>query len=363
MIRGSLIALAVALGLLGGSCTNATSDEPVRPTPVLDELPYPTLSEYGFFTGPIMGLAPAPGVIPYTVASPLWSDQSEKGRFILLPEGERIAFTDGEDWGFPVGTIIIKTFFFDLDRRAGADANSRIIETRLLIQRDDGWSAHTYVWNEEQTEAELRIAGGRLTLEYVDEAGATQSQLYQVPNDNECGSCHERSDEMHLLGLVTEQLNRTVERDGVSVNQIEWLASLGIFQNPPSDIAALDAMVPPFGDAPLAQRARDYLHVNCAHCHRPGGGGGRSGLSLLRTEDEPHRFGVCKGPVAAGQGSGGLHHDIVPAQPDESIMVYRMESTDPEVKMPELPNRVPHAEGIALVREWIAEMEPRVCGE
>jgi len=72
---------------------------------------------------------------------------------------------------------------------------------------------------------------------------------------------------------------------------------------------------------------------------------------------------VCKGSVAAGQGAGGRSYDVQPGEPDESIIVYRMESTDPEVKMPELPNRLPHAAGVALVREWIASMPPRACRE
>ena len=42
--------------------------------------------------------------------------------------------------------------------------------------------------------------------------------------------------------------------------------------------------------------------------------------------------------------------------PDASIFICRLTSTDPEVRMPPLVSRVPHDEGIALIREWIAGM-------
>ena len=66
------------------------------------------------------------------------------------------------------------------------------------------------------------------------------------------------------------------------------------------------------------------------------------------------RLGLCKPPVAAGQGTGDFTFDIVPGHPEKSILTYRMESTDPGAMMPELGRAVPHVEGIALVTKWIA---------
>jgi hypothetical protein len=77
----------------------------------------------------------------------------------------------------------------------------------------------------------------------------------------------------------------------------------------------------------VEERARAYLDINCGHCHNPTGLARTSGLYLNIEEMEPARYGVCKPPVAAGQGSGGLDVDIEPGQPDASILVYRMEST------------------------------------
>jgi hypothetical protein len=61
-------------------------------------------------------------------------------------------------------------------------------------------------------------------------------------------------------------------------------------------------------------------------------------------------------PAAAGQGTGGFPHDIVPGKPEESIVIFRMNSLDPEIKMPELPNRVIDKAGVQLISDWIAAM-------
>jgi hypothetical protein len=64
-------------------------------------------------------------------------------------------------------------------------------------------------------------------------------------------------------------------------------------------------------------------------------------------------YGICKTPVAAGAGSGGLQYDIVPGNAAESIFDYRMDSNQPDVRMPEIGRTLIHTEGVALVREWI----------
>lgn len=349
-------ALAAALALAG--CGN--DDVPAaRGRAKAGAIPYDTLSEYGFFQGDMALHDPVPGVVPYDVAAALWADHAGKKRFIVLPEGETAAWDPGEEWALPRGSIIIKAFDFPRDRR-DPGAGARVIETRLLILEDEGWTSHTYVWDDAQTEARRVIAGKDLTVSYIDEQGAAVDQRYLVPNTNQCKGCHERDDTSRLLGLTTPQVNRKVVRDGQEVEQLDWLAAQGVFASaPPSATAA--RFEDPFGDGPLDARARAYLAANCSHCHRPGGGGGDSGLVLLESERTPAKNGVCKSPAAAGSGTGGRTHDIVPGSPDQSIIIFRMSSTDPEIKMPELPNLLPDARGITLISEWITAMEPKGC--
>lgn len=354
------VALMLALGLGAAACEERC-EGPGR-CQAGGELPLAKLSDYDFWTGPMVEQVPKEGVVPYTVAAPLWSDQAGKGRFIVLPEGGKIDFSADGDWGFPDGTILIKTFYFDHDRR-DPEAGSRIIETRLLVREAGAWRPFTYVWNDEQTEATLLRTGKRVNVEFTDVDGSAKTEEYIVPNDDQCSSCHERDDEEHSLGLITPQMNRMVERDGQQVSQIAWLAEQGMFAAQPADQATLAAFPDPFGDADLDLRARAYLHGNCAHCHQPGGGAGKSGLVFLADETDLAKVGVCKVPAAAGPGTGGHPHDIVPGKPDESIIIFRMNSLDPEIKMPELPNRVIDEQGLRLIRDWISAMPVEPCGE
>src|SRR5690606_25924947 len=108
--------------------------------PVDGPWPLPKLSDYDFFTAPMVEMTPKDGVVPYTVAAPLWSDAAGKGRYIVLPEGGKVEFDAGELWDFPDGTVIIKTFWFDHDRRDLA-AGYRMIETRLLYREAGRWKA------------------------------------------------------------------------------------------------------------------------------------------------------------------------------------------------------------------------------
>ena len=145
------------------------------------------------------------------------------------------------------------------------------------------------------------------------------------------------------------------------MEQLSWLAEQGVFGTATPSPSDLERFADPFGDEPVDKRARSYLAANCSHCHRPGGGGGDSGLVLLAWEETLAKIGVCKQPAAAGAGTGGFSHDIVPGHPDESIMLFRMRSTDPEIKMPELPNLLPDTRGAEVVSAWIAAMEPAGC--
>ena len=354
-LRDTFAAALVAFVGLTAGCDD--KEEPFVRN--LDGVPFELLSEYRFFEGPLAELAPAPGVFEYTVAAPLFSDNAGKGRYILLPEGETMTVTEQDEWELPVGSIVIKTFFFDTDRRDGPkDDDTRIVETRLLEVAEDGLHSHIYVWNEDQTDADYIRAGDELMLPYTDAAGGQQVQSYILPDENACGTCHERDDVLLVLGITTAQLNRSV--DGGSDNQLQWLAEQGLIDSTP-DPGSLPSFADPAGSADLDARARAYLHGNCGHCHRPGGGGGSSGLKFTAWVDDPAEFGVCKVPAAAGPGAGGNAYDIVPGKPEESIVVFRMASTDPEIKMPELPSLLADEFGVDLISEWIAAMPEQDC--
>lgn len=322
--------------------------------------PAALLSDYGFFEGELAQLRPAEGVTPYEPVSPLWSDGALKSRFLVLPEGESIDVRDDEEWELPLGSVLIKHFAFARDARE-PEGERVHVETRLMTQTEEGWTGEVYLWDEDQAEAERFLPGALLTLDLLDEQGEAAPMHYVVPNTNHCRNCHEREDGMHLLGVIPAQLNTEVERDGELVSQLDWLAEQGLFSQPLPPAAELPALASPTGPAPLEDRARSYLHANCSHCHRPGANAWPSGLFFTYWEDDPIRYGVCKRPVATGAGSGGHSFDIVPGDPESSIVTFRMESTDPDIKMPELSNLQAHAEGVELVWDWIAQMPHQLC--
>ena len=301
--------------------------------------------------------APADGVLPYDVISVLYADEAEKLRFMSIPSGTTVRYDALDLWDYPDGTVFVKTFFFYLDASDPA-LGRRLLETRI-IRRDHGeWTGRTYLWNDAQTEARRHKVGKTLQVSWTDGTGTERMQAYRVPNDNECKTCHAKSHRFEPLGPRTRQLNRPYEYAAGAENQIEHLTRLGWLTGDASSATERFTLSNPYGSDQLEQRARAYLDANCSHCHRPGGEAGSTALDLRAEIEDAFSLGTCRTPVAAGPGSGQRRYDIVPGNPDASIMVFRMESIDPELKMPELPTLTSDAAGTALVREWIAAMPP-----
>ena len=312
-----------------------------------------TLAEWGLFDAPTADASPADGVVPYDVIAALFMDHAVKHRYIAVPDGEVIAYRDDGPWDMPVGTVIVKAFGYPLDAR-DPSLGERLVETRLLVREEGGWRAYVYVWNDAQSEAAHVRAGARVDVEWIDETGAARMLRYRVPNVNQCDGCHGGDGPVELLGVRTRQL----DRDG----QIELLQELALFDRAPTPPADRPRFEDPFGAGDVDARARAYLDANCAHCHREGGSGESTGLWLGAEISDERALGICRRPVAAGGGTGGLLYDVVPGDPDRSILVYRMESEDPEIKMPELPSQLADTDGATLIREWIAAMPPLDCG-
>lgn len=321
-----------------------------------DGKPFKLLSEYGFFADGARQV-PAPRVVPYDVVTPLFSDYTVKRRFVWTPEGTAAAYAPDGPFDFPPGSVLIKTFSSLHDLRDPAKGET-LIETRLLLNGPEGWIGWSYVWNAEQTEAALKLAGGRTPLTWIHTDGSERTINYIIPNINQCKGCHIRGETMAPIGPKASNLNRSFAYPGGEANQLVHWAEIGLLTGAP-DPGAAPRM--PVWDDPstgtLDARARAYLDVNCAHCHSPGGPGNTSGLDLRYEQPNPYDWGVLRAPVAAGRGAGDRDYDIVPGHPEASILVHRMESVEPGVMMPELPRLTVHDEGVALIREWIAAMK------
>lgn len=312
--------------------------------------PFPTkLSEWRLF---LAGLKPNQGVVPYDLNTPLFSDYANKYRTIWMPPGTAATYKNDEVFDFPVGTIITKTFAFPV-----ADGKEKLIETRLLVRANDGWKALPYVWNEAQTEATLELAANPVPVSFTDARGKKYDFNYGIPNANECTHCHENNKVVTPIGPKARNLNRDYNYADGAANQLTYLTKIGYLQGAPAPDQA--PKVPVWDDpstGSLDARARAYLDNNCAHCHREGGVAGYTAFLLDYNETDSRKLGFCKLPNSAGF-TGNRPFDIVPGSPQESILLYRMESLRAKEMMPEIGRSLTHTEGIALMREWLASLK------
>ncbi|MEZ5937725.1 MAG: SO2930 family diheme c-type cytochrome [Hyphomonadaceae bacterium] len=355
MRRWTVVCAGLVAGLLG-ACSGPGSKGPDLSV-ILADAPAPNLSDYGFdLDHP--GEGDQARLVRYDLVNPLFSDHADKHRYVFVPEGETAVYKADGAFDFPVGSVLIKTFGFAPDMRTPAEGGYKV-ETRLLIRKETGWIAYPYIWNEDQSEATYAPVGGARTIDTITEDGEPISIAYEIPNKNQCKTCHQSNKVMTPIGPTAHSLNHVgpnaAEQAGVS--QIADWTARGLLTGAPADPADIPS-VPDYLDAsaPLEPRARAWLDINCAHCHSSGGGASNSGLFLRYTETNPTGWGVRKRPVAAGRGAGDNSFVIEPGHPEQSILVYRLESTEPGVVMPELGRTTVQPESLDLIRRWIASM-------
>lgn len=323
---------------------------------------HPTLDRY-CVVGLVDGEVAYPdGVEPYDLATPLFSDYAVKRRAVFVPRGESATYDPNDAFGFPVGSILVKTFGFPDDARK-AKPVMRWVETRLLVRAADGWHAYAYLWNEAQTSAKYAPGGRSLSVSWIDERGQARTHGYLQPAQTQCLQCHQSTGVLEPIGPKARNLNHDFAYATGAENQLAHWSRRGLLAGAPADPATaprLAAWNDPtsFG---VAERARAYLEVNCAHCHRATGAASTSGLFLEASEADPLRFGVCKEPLSAGGQMGSRTWDVVPGTPDASILLYRMTSNDPGIAMPQIGRDVVDDEGVALVRAWIEALPSAPC--
>src|SRR5690606_5777463 len=190
----------------------------------LANMPYDNLSDYNFFEGNIAQHNPVYGVVPYEPISSLFTDYAHKKRFIWMPENVSASYvSDTEVLNFPVGTILIKTFYYDNVLPANT---TRIIETRLMIKKETEWVFANYVWNTGQTEASLDLSGSFTFIEWTQD-GETLSTNYRIPSETECHTCHKKSEIPIPIGPKPQNLNKLFNYETGSQNQLQKLVDMG----------------------------------------------------------------------------------------------------------------------------------------
>jgi uncharacterized repeat protein (TIGR03806 family) len=351
------------------------------------------LSETGLFAD-VSGHQMAPGLIPYSVNAPLWSDGAEKDRWIALPEGGHIDLKDRWAWEFPNDTVIVKSFA--LERTSGRTESKAWIETRLLVRQEGEWVGYSYAWNDDQTDAELVEAAGRDVDWTLEQSSDPEPLRWHFPSRTECMVCHTRAAGF-LLGLSTVQMNRVHDYGaGVQRNQLEMLEALNVLKTSwepdarkslktqltesgmKSDIAdaqvaslkvkegqrpvrsdsllgkspsEFQALHDPYADdQDLSLRARSYLHANCAYCHTDAGGGNAQiSLEYDTALDRTRMINVA--PMHHSFGIEGAKI-VAAGAPEKSVLLHRL-SMRGSGQMPQLGTNYIDERARDMLREWI----------
>jgi uncharacterized repeat protein (TIGR03806 family) len=303
-------------------------------------------------------VVPHAGVTPYNLNTPLFSDYAVKRRTVWMPSGASATYDANNVFTFSDGTVLTKSFGFADDLRK-ANPSIHWVETRVVWLSGGLWQAVSYTWDEAQKTASIAPGGAVTPVSWVDEGGQTVSTNYLVPEAPQCLECHQDYGDLKPIGPKARNLNRDLAYpDGGTQNQLTHWTEAGLLSGAPADVSTAPKLAV-WNDAStgsLEERARAYLESNCAHCHSEGGQAHTSGLHLSTLETNPVAYGICKKPIAAGAGAGGRLYDIVPGNPDASIIPFRLNATTPPAAMPQLGRTVVDTQGLQLVHDWIASL-------
>jgi len=369
------------------------------PTP--KDLPAPTfprtLSQSGLFRS-VKGHVMQPGLVPYSVNSPLWSDGAYKERWLGLPGADtQVEFKATRGWNCPDGTVLVKSFALEMEE--GNPASRRWIETRFLTNQQGEWFGYSYAWDDAQTDGTLVESKGRdreFTIKVPrssENPDGVRKQMWHYPSRSECMVCHSRAANW-VLGLSSVQFNKEHDYSGVRDNQVRVLERLGLLHVPAEEAkaalrdaleaqglgekeatAALEKMAadakpgtsplstyplekyrrladPSDPKADVAARARSYLHANCSQCHVEAGGGNAQMELEFTTPPAKTRILDVK-PVHDTYGLPDARL-IARGHPERSVLLHRMSHRGPG-HMPPLATGVVDTEAVALLRAWIAQ--------
>jgi uncharacterized repeat protein (TIGR03806 family) len=349
------------------------------PNPVTTENQpkFPTrLSETGLFAS-VQAHSPAPGVLPFAVNAEQWTDHATAERWVALPGQATIRMYDtpipipetffhGQVF-FPKDGVLIRTL--SLEMVQGQPQSRRRLETQILHYDGRGWHGYTYAWNDNQTDAALVPAGGMdqtLVVRDAHAPGGRRTQTWHYPSRAECIQCHNPW-AGYTLAFTLPELNKEQDYGGVVDNQLRTFQHIGVVRRVGNEEGNVkrepDPSPPrltnPFDpSADLNARARSYLHVNCAHCHRFGAGGTADlELRFDTNLEQSKTLGVR--PV---QGTFEIQGALIlaPGDPYRSVVFYRMSKLG-RGRMPHIGSEIVDERGLKLIHDWIRQLP--ICNE
>lgn len=314
----------------------------------LSQMPYQNLSTYNLFKGELKDMIPQDEVMAFEPASALFTDYAHKKRFIWMPRNVSAKYkSDGEILDMPIGTILVKHFYYD---HMEPSDETKIIETRIMIRKMEGWVFAEYVWNDAQTEATMDMSGSYKAIAWTDDGGTPRSTNYRIPSETECLICHKDNGKPIPIGVKPQNLNHSFAYSSGTMNQLDKMIQMHFLSSKPQNIVSTIDYNDATQDIDL--RLRSYVDINCAHCHREGSHCDYRPLRLAFSETtNPQNLGLCVEP-----------HEIIdplmsyinyPSNTAKSVMYFRLSATDQNVRMPLIGRTLVHDEGVAILNEWI----------
>lgn len=284
---------------------------------------------------------------------PLWSDGATKRRWVQLPAGSKIDVSELEKWELPVGTKFWKEFSF----------NGRRVETRFLWRvSKDRWVFASYVWNEQQTNAERAAEEGVGNITEI-----ADGKRHSIPSVTECRSCHDSS-RTETLGFDLIQLSDA--RDPNALHAEPFAADMMTLKTLVEEDRLTPARpelvaAPPriAAGSPVTRAALGYLSTNCGSCHNKASSIASLGLHLKWNDS--YRDGTTPDCVAALSTTINVRgHWVVPELPDESrlinpghpessAIIRRVKSRRPLSQMPPIGTVIADKEAVDVLTSWI----------
>lgn len=315
----------------------------------LTQVPYPKLSDYKFFAGDMKNQNPSLGVLPFKPASALFTDYALKKRFVWMPDGTTATYNgDENNLELPVGAVLIKNFYYN---NVQPSNTTRIIETRLMIRKNEGWIFAEYVWNDEQTEAFLDMNGSFTNITWQNENGVSKTvSQYRIPSSAECLICHKKEINPIPIGIKPQNLNTVYNyQTGIQNQLAKWIEMGYLSNNLPNTIASTVDYTDT--SKSLELRVRSYLDINCAHCHSEMGHCNYRDVRFDFVDTTvPANLGICVPPVQPVDGATSV---VEPGNSGRSALLYRVNTNESNLMMPLVGRSVIHEEGVQLIQDWI----------
>ncbi|MEM9101709.1 MAG: hypothetical protein AAGB12_05250 [Pseudomonadota bacterium] len=307
----------------------------------------------------------------YALNTELFSDYALKFRTITLPKNRSILW-DGQQLTFPIGTLLTKTFYYAVDLQGHVIAKPlkqrlkrvtainlnqhRLLETRLLQLTPDGWQAFSYLWNDRVNTPSILGEEVKLTIQHIDTTYETFN--YFIPDINQCQQCHVKNtakNQMQPLGFSPTFLNSEFFSQAV-IHQNKSTSELTASITPFIKKMSSSDLTPSIYADDLENSARRYLSINCSHCHNPQGSAQNINISLDYFERSLYNVGLCKTPVTYALPEKTTRI-IWPGHAERSMLLWRLQSQEPSLMMPELGRALVDHAGVTLINRWISRID------